>query len=166
MNNDDFSDPSFLCQPSNTLNFHFADFVIDAARYELRRAGELVPIEPQVFDLLVHLVQNRNRVVSKDELMVAIWRGRIVSEASLSSRVSSARRAVGDNGFDQIHIRTYHKRGFRFVGMINNAPPPTDTIAGQPNSAFEGNARTCGVALHMSLSGVKQTSVSGLEKSG
>ena len=131
MNNDDFSDPSFLCRPSNTLNFHFADFVIDAARYELRRAGELVPIEPQAFDLLVYFIQNRNRVVSKDELIDAIWHGRVTSDASLSSRVSSARRAIGDNGFDQIHIRTYHKRGFRFVGRFNNVSPLADTMATQ-----------------------------------
>src|SRR5438105_13656287 len=118
MYNQDHTKPSFLCPARETLNFQFENFVIDAARYELRRAGELVPIEPQVFDLLVHLVQNRDRVISKDELIDAVWRGRIVSEASLSSRVSSARRAIGDNGLDQMQIRTYHRRGFRFVGRI------------------------------------------------
>jgi DNA-binding winged helix-turn-helix (wHTH) protein len=131
MNNDDNTKASFLSQVSRTLNFHFADYVIDAARYELRRAGKLIAIEPQVFDMLVYLIQNRNRVVSKDELIDAIWQGRIVSDASLSSCVGSARRAIGDNGFDQMQIRTYHKRGFRFVGRFNNVSPLADTMATQ-----------------------------------
>ena len=105
------------------MNFYFADFVIDVARCELRRAGELIPIEPQVFDLIVHLVENRNRVVSKNELMDVVWQGRFVSESTVSSRVSSARRAIGDSGSDQVQIRTYYKRGFRFVGSINKALP-------------------------------------------
>jgi DNA-binding winged helix-turn-helix (wHTH) protein len=73
------------------LDFRFGNFEIDAARQELRRAGEAVHIEPQVFDLLVHLVQNRDRIVSKDELIETIWRGRIISEAALSSCISAAR---------------------------------------------------------------------------
>jgi hypothetical protein len=73
------------------LDFRFGSFEIDAARQELRRAGEAVHIEPQVFDLLVHLVQNRDRIVSKDELIETIWRGRIISEAALSSCISAAR---------------------------------------------------------------------------
>jgi adenylate cyclase len=102
------------------LTFRFADFEIDTARRELRHAGAVVHIEPQVFDLLVHLVRNRDRIVSKDELIDAIWQGRIVSEATLSSRISSARRALGDSGNDQSLIRTLHKRGFRFVGNVDD----------------------------------------------
>jgi TolB-like protein/DNA-binding winged helix-turn-helix (wHTH) protein/cytochrome c-type biogenesis protein CcmH/NrfG len=101
------------------LNLRFADFEIDVARRELRRAGAIVHLEPQVFDLLVHLVRNRDRIVSKDELIDAIWQGRIVSEAALSSRVSAARRALGDSGNDQTLIRTLHKHGFRFVGDVD-----------------------------------------------
>jgi TolB-like protein/tetratricopeptide (TPR) repeat protein len=100
------------------LNFRFAYFEIDLARQELRRAGAIVHVEPQVFDLLVHLIRNRDRIVSKDELFDAIWQGRIVSEATLSSRISAARRALGDSGNDQSFIRTLHKRGFRFVGDV------------------------------------------------
>src|SRR5437016_10175269 len=84
-----------------TLDFGFGDFAIDVARHELRRGGELVSIEPQVFDLLVHLVRNRGRIVSKNELIDAVWLGRVVSEATLSSRMSAARHAIGDNGADQ-----------------------------------------------------------------
>jgi len=98
------------------LSFRFTNFEIDVARQELRRAGEIVHIEPQVFDLLVHLVRHRDRIVGKDELIDTVWQGRIVSEATLSSRISAARRALGDSGNDQSLIRTLYKRGFRFVG--------------------------------------------------
>jgi TolB-like protein len=100
------------------LDFNFGEFEIDVARHELRRAGAAVHIEPQVFDLIVHLVKNRDRIVSKDELIDTIWHGRSISEAALSSRISAARRALGDTGSDQGLIRTVHKRGFRFVGTV------------------------------------------------
>ena len=114
------------------MDFRFANFEIDVARQELRRGGELVPIEPQVFDLLVYLVRNRNRVVGKNELLDAVWLGRVVSEASLSSRISAARRAIEDNGTDQSFIRTHHKRGFRFVGNVDTNSPPPDTGSAIP----------------------------------
>src|SRR3954463_6332097 len=105
------------------VNFRFADFEIDASQQELRRGTEVVHIEPQVFDLLVHLVRNRARIVSKDELIETIWQGRIVSEAALSSRINAARKAIGDDGSAQTFIKTLHKRGFRFVGeVIDKAP--------------------------------------------
>jgi TolB-like protein len=100
------------------LDFRFADFEIDLAQHELRRKGELVPIEPQVFDLLIHLIRNRDRIVSKEELIDEIWQGRVISEAALSSRVAAVRRAIGDNGDDQRLLRTHHKRGFRFIGQV------------------------------------------------
>jgi DNA-binding winged helix-turn-helix (wHTH) protein len=81
-------------------------------------------IEPQVFDLIVHLVRNHDRIVSKDELIETIWNGRIISEAALSSRINGARRALGDNGNDQALIRTLHKRGFRFVGEVQAVTAP------------------------------------------
>jgi DNA-binding winged helix-turn-helix (wHTH) protein len=100
------------------LEFRFADYAIDLGRHELRRSGEVISIEPQVFDLLVHLLRHRDRTVSKDELFKTVWEGRIVSDAALSSRIKSARKAIGDNGDDQVFIRTLHKRGFRFVGEV------------------------------------------------
>jgi TolB-like protein len=115
----------------NILNFRFSEFEIDVARYELRRAEKIVPIEPQVFDLLVYLVRNCNRIVSKNELIDAVWMGRIVSEAAFSSRLSAARRALGDDGVGQIFIRTHYKRGFSFVGKIES-PTPTDSLAVNP----------------------------------
>src|SRR5580765_2914605 len=106
------------------LKYQFTDFEIDLSQQELRRLGKAVHIEPQVFDLIVHLVRNHDRIVSKDELIETIWNGRIISEAALSSRINGARRALGDNGNDQAFIRTLHKRGFRFVGHVQaiNAP--------------------------------------------
>jgi TolB-like protein/DNA-binding winged helix-turn-helix (wHTH) protein/Flp pilus assembly protein TadD len=101
-----------------TLDFRFAGFEIDIPRRELRRASELVPIEPQVFELLVQLVRNHDRIVTKDELIETVWKGRAISEAALSSRISAARRAVGDSGAEQKLIRTLNKRGFRFVGTV------------------------------------------------
>jgi len=100
------------------MQYRFSDFELDISQQELRRLGEAVHIEPQVFDLIVCLVRNHDRIVSKDELIETVWNGRIISEAALSSRINGARRALGDNGADQLFIRTLHKRGFRFVGDV------------------------------------------------
>ena len=116
------------------LDFRFADFEIDIARQELRRGGAVVHIEPQVFDLLVHLIRNRERIVSKDELIEVIWQGRIVSEAALSSRISAARRVLGDSGNDQTLIRTMYKRGFRFVGELDAGVPERVVASDQDRS--------------------------------
>jgi TolB-like protein/DNA-binding winged helix-turn-helix (wHTH) protein/Tfp pilus assembly protein PilF len=118
--------------------FRFNDVEIYIAQQELWRAGKIVHVEPQVFDLLVHLVRNRDRVVSKDELIEAIWQGRIISETALSSCISAARRAVGDNGDHQFLIRTLHKRGFRFVGELRDNPAPAvDSVSVPPVAAAE-----------------------------
>ncbi len=100
------------------MQFLFRDHLLDTDRRELSR--ELVPVavEPQVFDLVVHLMENRDRVVSKDELIDIIWHGRSVSESTLTSRINAARKAVGDNGASQAVIRTIARKGFRFVGDV------------------------------------------------
>src|ERR1700724_1376071 len=95
---------------------------LDTDRRELRRGREPISLEPQVFDLLVYLVQNHNRVVSKDDLIASVWSGRIVSESTLASRINAARKAVGDSGKDQRLIRTIPRRGFRFVGAVHAQP--------------------------------------------
>jgi TolB-like protein/Tfp pilus assembly protein PilF len=101
--------------------YKFADCELDIERRELRRAGTAVAIEPQVFGLLCHLVANAGRVVSKDELNEAVWSGRVVSDSALSSRVKSARAAIGDDGKAQSLIRTVHGHGFRFVGTVDRS---------------------------------------------
>jgi DNA-binding winged helix-turn-helix (wHTH) protein len=100
------------------MRFLFGDYALDLERRELRRGAELVEVEPQVFDLSAYLVENRDRVASKDDLLAAVWHGRIVSESTLTSRITAARQAIGDSGEQQRFIRTVSRRGFRFVGEV------------------------------------------------
>lgn len=100
------------------MQFLFADHTLDTDRRELHRGSEAIPVEPQVLDLLICLVQNRNRVVTKDDLIASVWRGRIVSDSTLTSRIYAARKAVGDSGRGQKLIRTIARKGLRFVGDV------------------------------------------------
>ena len=84
---------------------HFEDYAFDTDRRELRRADHLLSVEPKVFDLLAHLISNRGRVVSKDELIAAIWNGRFISESTLASCINAARTAIGDSGGEQRLIK-------------------------------------------------------------
>lgn len=120
------------------MTFAFGDHVLDVERRELRRGGEPVALEPQVFDLLVFLVRNRARVVSKDDLIASIWGGRIVSESAVTTRLNAARKAVGDTGAAQLLIRTVPRKGVRFVGEVieesapvaaEHAPAPPEAVA-------------------------------------
>ncbi|HEY4162283.1 MAG TPA: winged helix-turn-helix domain-containing protein, partial [Dongiaceae bacterium] len=109
--------------------YRFEDLALDASRRELRRGDDLVAVEPQVFDLLEFLIRARDRVVSRDDLFAAVWKGRIVSEATLSSRVNSARAAIGDNGREQRLIRTLPRKGVRFVGaVLEESDPPSEPV--------------------------------------
>jgi DNA-binding winged helix-turn-helix (wHTH) protein len=92
------------------VQFRFENHLLDVDRRELRRGAELIDVEPQVFDLLLYLVQNRDRVVSKDDLIAGVWGGRIVSDSTLTSRINAARRALGANGEEQRLIRTVVRR--------------------------------------------------------
>lgn len=104
--------------------YNFEDFALDAGRRELRRGGNLVAVEPKVFDLLVHLLANRERVVSKDDLITAVWDGRIVSESALTTAINAARVALGDSGEAQRLIKTLPRKGFRFVGTVADQTQP------------------------------------------
>ena len=101
------------------MQFLLDDHTLDTDRRELRCGSDIMAIEPQVFDLLVYLVQNRERVVSKDDLIASVWGGRIVSDSTLTSRINAARKAVRDSGALQKLIRTIPRRGFRFVGAVS-----------------------------------------------
>ena len=120
------------------MRFRFADRELDVARRVLSRGGESVALEPQVFDLLVYLIDNRHRVVTKDDLIASVWGGRIVSDSTLTSRINAARRAVGDNGAEQRLIRTVSRKGVRFVGDVTDAQrpePPPPRLQDRPSIA-------------------------------
>lgn len=110
--------------------FRFGEYSLDTDRRELKRGSEFVALEPQVFDTLVYLIQNRERVVSKDDLLQGVWGGRIVSESTLTSRINAARRAVGDSGAEQALIRTVARKGLRFVGEVGEGAVPAAGPAG------------------------------------
>ncbi len=133
------------------MKFIFSNHELDTSRRELRRGSELISVEPQVFDLLLHLVQNRDGVVSKDDLMASVWHGRVVSESTLTSRINAARKAIGDSGKDQKLIRTVARRGLRFVGDVSAqscfkepalpAGPPPDEFSVRPRLALPPSDR-------------------------
>jgi TolB-like protein len=104
------------------VRFLFNDFVLDLDRRELTRGSERVAIGPQVFDLLVNLVENREHVVSKDDLLKAVWKGRIVSDSTLTTHINAVRNAIGDSGGEQRLIRTIARKGFRFIGDVREDP--------------------------------------------
>ena len=112
------------------MTYSFADFVLDPQRYELRRDGQVVAVEPQVFDLLAYLIAHRDRVVDKRELLDEVWGTRFVTESALTSRIKAARRALGDSGQEQWAIRTSHGRGYRFVAEVQEAPARSVPSAG------------------------------------
>jgi TolB-like protein len=98
----------------------FGDYVLDPERRELTLGSDVVTVGPQVFDLLLHLVRNRDRVVSKDDLLKAVWSGRIVSESTITSHINAVRKAIGDNGEEQRLVKTVARKGFRFIGDIKD----------------------------------------------
>ncbi len=102
--------------------YRFGKFTVDSANYELKLASAPVSIEPKVFNLLLHLIENRDRVVSKDDLISAVWEGRAISDTTLSSGIFALRRALGDNGGTQTVVRTVPRRGFRFVADVTLEP--------------------------------------------
>ena len=102
------------------MRYLFEDCALDTDRRELRRGADVVPTTPQVLDLLEYLIRSRDRVVSKDDLVNAIWSGRIVSDAALTTRLNAVRRAIGDSGEQQRLIKTFPRKGFRFVGAVHD----------------------------------------------
>jgi TolB-like protein/Tfp pilus assembly protein PilF len=126
------------------LRYLFEEYTFDTDRRELRRGADVVTIAPQVFDLLDYLIRNRERVVSKDDLISAVWNGRIVSDAALTTRLNAARSAIGDTGEKQRLIKTLPRKGFRFVGTVREAQMPVISPV--------GSAAESGVTAQRSLS--------------
>ena len=105
-----------------SLRYLFEEYAFDTDHRELHRGADLVSVAPQVFDLLDYLIRNRERVVSKDDLINAIWNGRVVTEAALTTRLNVARSVIGDTGEEQRLIKTLPRKGFRFVGEVAQGP--------------------------------------------
>ena len=118
------------------MRYCFNNHVLDADRHELRRGIDPVAVEPQVFDLLLHVISHRERVVTKDDLLDAVWAGRTVSELTLSSRIAAARRAIGDSGEEQGMIRTVRGSGVRFVADVREETAPPIPAAAPPSIAM------------------------------
>ena len=115
------------------MRYLFEEYALDTDLRELHRGADVVTIAPQVFDLLDYLILNRERVVSRDDLINAIWNGRIVSDGALTTRLNVARSAIGDSGDEQRLIKTLPRKGFRFVGQVREAQNPTGTeVADNP----------------------------------
>jgi DNA-binding winged helix-turn-helix (wHTH) protein len=102
------------------MRYFFEDCALDTERRELRRGPDVVPTAPQVLDLLEYLIRSRDRVVSKDDLVNTIWNGRIVSDAAVTTRLNAVRRAIGDSGQQQRLLKTFPRKGFRFVGAVHD----------------------------------------------
>jgi TolB-like protein/tetratricopeptide (TPR) repeat protein len=116
---------------NGNLRYIFENYAIDTDRRELHRGADVVSVAPQVFDLLDYLIRNRELVVSKDDLIKAIWNGRSVSDAALTTRLNVARSAIGDSGDEQRLIKTLPRKGFRFVGQVREAQGPAGaTVTG------------------------------------
>ncbi len=111
------------------MHFHFGRYRLDPDRFELLRDDVQLAVEPQVFQILLLLLRNRDRMVSKDEIVEVVWDGRAISDESISSRISLARKTIGDDGQRQQQIRTVHGRGFRFVGDVAEEPDQSPSPA-------------------------------------
>ncbi|KJB90523.1 winged helix-turn-helix domain-containing protein [Skermanella aerolata] len=108
------------------MRYWFEDFALDTDRCELRRGTDLVPLTPQVFDLLVYVIRNREIVVSRDDLIAAVWGGRIVSDSALTTRINATRSIIGDSGGQQRLIKTLPRKGIRFVGAVREEGKPIE----------------------------------------
>ena len=118
----------------------FDNYTLDGNKRELRDREVVIQLQPQVFDLLEFLLRNRDRVVSKDEMLAAVWGGRIVSESTLASRINAARSAIGDNGQDQRLIRTFLRKGARFVGLAREVQASGVAGTAKPERLADGSA--------------------------
>jgi pimeloyl-ACP methyl ester carboxylesterase/DNA-binding winged helix-turn-helix (wHTH) protein len=128
------------------VRYRFDDSVLDTTRYELSRGGDLVHVEPQVFDVLAHLVEHRDRVVGKAELLDVVWGHQFVSESALTTRVKQLRQAVGDSGREQRIVQTVHGRGYRFVAPLDEVADDTQRVPLPIPSDLRQEIRFCTTA--------------------
>ena len=119
--------------------YKFGDFKVDTDRLELSQAGQIISVQPQVFALLVFLLENADRVISKDEIIEMVWQGRIVGDGTLNARINALRRAVGDDGATQAIIKTLPRQGFRFVGILDDGDAASPTPDAEPAIADQAS---------------------------
>jgi DNA-binding winged helix-turn-helix (wHTH) protein len=135
------------------LRYLFEKCALDTDRRELRRGSDLVAIEPQVFDVLVHLIRHRDRVVSKDDLLASVWHGRTISESALFNRINAARSAIGDTGERQKLIKTLPRKGLRFVGAVQEDESTRAEAGPHKPSLGIGDKPSIAVLPFLNLSG-------------
>lgn len=140
------------------MRYRFNDYILDTESLELSKNGVLIHSEPQVIELLVLLVQNSNRLVTKEEIYKTVWRGRIVSEAALSSRIKSLRHLLGDTGKKQQYLRTVHKRGFRFVADVVPAEDKAALAPATSEAQLDAN-ESIAAAIETTASPVVEASI-------
>src|SRR3954469_16938962 len=116
------------------MRFLFEDYALDTERRELCLRGEVVRVEPQAFDLLEYLIQNRGRLVSRDDLIASVWAGRIVSDSAMRTRINAARCAIADSGRAQRLIKTVPRKGIRFVGTVLEEAASATKTSSQPST--------------------------------
>ena len=152
-------------QVEQDLRYLFEDCALDMDRRELRRGPALVSIEPQVFDLLAHLIRHRGRVVSKDDLLETIWRGRVVSESALFNRINAARKAIGDSGERQRLIKTLPRKGLRFVGEVREETMEALPLPDRPSIAvLPFTDQSAGPGEEYFADGISEDLVTGLAR--
>jgi len=143
------------------MPFQFEDYRLDPGRRELSRGPELVAVGPQVFDVLAYLVTNRAQVVSKDQLLDAVWGGRIVSESTLASHINAVRKAIGDSGEEQRLVKTVARKGFRFVGEVREAPEELAPTNGKLEPVPHGGAKPLALPSRPSIAVLPFVNLSG-----
>jgi adenylate cyclase len=122
--------------PEQRMRYLFEDYALDTDRRELFRRGEIVRLEPQAFDLLEYLIQNRERLVSRDDLIASVWAGRIVSDSAMTTRINAARCAIGDSGKAQHLIKTVPRKGIRFVGTVLEEETGGAEVGWRPSTPY------------------------------
>jgi DNA-binding winged helix-turn-helix (wHTH) protein len=124
------------------VRFVFTDHTLDVERRELRRGSDPIAVEPQVLDLLIYLIENRDHVVSKNDLIASVWGGRIVSDSTLTSRINAARRAIGDSGDEQKLIRNIARKGIRFVESVDTQTNSGGSLPAVPGGEVQEPPRS------------------------
>lgn len=133
--------------------YQCGEICLDTESYSLLKSGEIRAVEPQVFDLLVYLIENRNRVVTRDELLDKLWKGRIVSDSAINARLKQARKAVGDDGKNQLIIKTIHRRGYQFIAPISETGSPSNAIDSPGSARNPAELPSIAVLSFINLSG-------------